>query len=142
MHPVQEHYQHLNRRYFFQRSGVGMAALASLFASDASAAKKEPVRNSIGGLSDLPHFPAKAKRVIYLFQSGGPSQIDLLDYKPQLQDKFGTDVPESVYPARSQDNDDVGPVQLPDRSQRVQIPSARRKRPVDERTPASNGSGR
>ena len=45
-----------------------------------------------------PHFNPKVKRVIYLFQSGGPSQLDLFDYKPQLAEKFGEDVPKSVYP--------------------------------------------
>ncbi len=46
----------------------------------------------------MPHFPAKIKRVIYLFQSGGPAQMDLFDYKPGLKDKFGQEVPRSVYP--------------------------------------------
>ncbi|MEC8507339.1 MAG: DUF1501 domain-containing protein, partial [Planctomycetota bacterium] len=45
-----------------------------------------------------PHFNPKVKRVIYLFQSGGPSQLDLFDYKPQLAERFGEDVPKSVYP--------------------------------------------
>ncbi len=50
------------------------------------------------GLPSLPHHPPQVKRVIYLFQSGGPAQMDLFDYKPQLKDKFGEDVPKSVYP--------------------------------------------
>ena len=49
-----------------------------------------------GGLSGLPHFAPKAKRVIYLFQSGAPSQIELFDYKPKLQQLRGTDLPDSV----------------------------------------------
>ncbi|HEY2014575.1 MAG TPA: DUF1501 domain-containing protein, partial [Bryobacteraceae bacterium] len=48
------------------------------------------------GLPGLPHFPAKAKRVIYLFQSGGPSQIELFDYKPRLVGFQGSELPESV----------------------------------------------
>jgi hypothetical protein len=48
------------------------------------------------GLPGLPHFPAKAKRVIYLFQSGGPSQIELFDHKPRLVDFQGHDLPESI----------------------------------------------
>jgi hypothetical protein len=48
------------------------------------------------GLPGLPHFAPRAKRVIYLFQSGGPSQIDLFDYKPRLEKLRGTDLPESV----------------------------------------------
>jgi hypothetical protein len=51
-----------------------------------------------GGLSGLPHFPPKVRRVIYLFQSGGPAQMDLFDYKPGLRDRFGQDVPKSIYP--------------------------------------------
>src|ERR1700759_54826 len=48
------------------------------------------------GLPGLPHFPPKAKRVIYLFQSGGPSQIELFDPKPRLMDFQGQDLPESI----------------------------------------------
>ncbi|NQV23183.1 MAG: DUF1501 domain-containing protein, partial [Rhodopirellula sp.] len=57
-----------------------------------------PRRNEIGGLQDLPHHGPKAKRVIYLFQSGGPSQLDLYDEKPELMKRFGQEVPKSVYP--------------------------------------------
>src|SRR5208282_1880639 len=48
------------------------------------------------GLPGLPHFAASAKRVIYLFQSGAPSQIDLFDYKPQLTNMRGGELPDSV----------------------------------------------
>lgn len=98
MNPAIENLQHVTRRHFFGRTGLGLAALTTLLRTDACGANADPSKNSIGGLADLPHFTAKAKRVIYLFQSGGPSQIDLLDYKPQLKDKFGTDVPRSIYP--------------------------------------------
>ena len=53
----------MTRRHFFGRTGVGIAALASLLQQEASAS---------GGLPGLPHFPPKAKRVIYLFQHGAP----------------------------------------------------------------------
>ena len=68
----------LTRRHFFSRAstGIGVAALASLLAEDAQARPR--------GLPGLPHFPPKAKRVIYLFQHGAPSQLDLFDYKPKL----------------------------------------------------------
>ena len=49
-----------------------------------------------GGLPGLPHFAPKAKRVIWLFQSGGPSQMDLFDYKPQLDKLRGNDLPDSI----------------------------------------------
>ncbi|MCC6363933.1 MAG: DUF1501 domain-containing protein [Bryobacterales bacterium] len=81
---------HLTRRHFFGRTatGLGIAALAELLQG------KE--RTSTGGLPGLPHFAPKANRVIYLFQSGGPSQMELFDYKPRLKDFQGTDLPESV----------------------------------------------
>jgi hypothetical protein len=89
MDPVQERNLLLTRRSFFSlaATGLGMAALTTLFAEDSDAA---------GGLPDLPHFPPKAKRVIYLFQHGAPSQLDLFDYKPKLQAQRGSDLPESV----------------------------------------------
>jgi len=79
------------RRQFFGRSakGIGVAALASLVGKDAAAAPT-------GGLPGLPHFAAKAKRVIWLHQSGGPSQLDLFDYKPQLKKYHGSELPGSV----------------------------------------------
>ena len=99
MNPFLELALQQNRRRFFGRSatGLGTLALGSLLAGDLSAAK-EPKRNSIRGLADLPHFPPQAKRVIWLFQSGGPSQLDLYDPKPELRKRFGQDVPTSVYP--------------------------------------------
>src|ERR1700759_5389773 len=48
------------------------------------------------GLPGLPHFPPRAKRIIYLFQSGGPSQMELFDYKPRLKEFQGLDLPDSV----------------------------------------------
>src|SRR5499427_10864164 len=79
----------LTRRHFFSLSskGIGIAALASLLAEDSKASS---------GLPGLPHFPPKAKRVIYLFQHGAPSQLDLFDYKPTLDKLRGTDLPDSI----------------------------------------------
>ncbi len=77
------------RRHFFGQTGIGIAALASLL-------NESQASTSIGGLDGLPHFAAKAKRVIYLFQSGAPSQMDLFDYKPQLADRHGEDLPDSI----------------------------------------------
>ena len=65
-----------------------MAALARCSSAMRSASQR--------GLPGLPHFPPKAKRVIYLFQSGGPSQIELFDYKPRLVEFQGTDLPDSM----------------------------------------------
>ena len=85
----------ITRRHFFglQATGIGVAALASVLGQSASAAVDT---TRVGGLPGLPHFPPTAKRVIYLFQSGGPSQIELFDYKPRLNDIQGTDLPESI----------------------------------------------
>lgn len=73
-------------------AGVGMAALATMLGSEAAA----ETTSSPGGLPGLPHFTPKAKRVIYLFQSGAPSQLDLYDYKPQLANLRGSELPDSV----------------------------------------------
>ena len=79
-----------------QAGGLGRIALGSLLLGNTAAARSAPA--GALGMADLPHFAPRAKRVIYLFQSGGPAQMDLFDYKPQLKDKFGEDVPRSVYP--------------------------------------------
>lgn len=85
----------LTRRHFFGRSatGIGVAALAALLNEDRRAIGQQTAN---GGLAGLPHFPPTAKRVIYLFQSGAPSQMDLFDYKPRLQNLRGTDLPDSI----------------------------------------------
>lgn len=85
----------LNRRQFFARSSLslGAGALAYLAGNDSVRALD---RNSIGGLDSLQRIAPKAKRVIYLFQSGGPSHLDLFDYKPELAKRFGEDLPDSV----------------------------------------------
>jgi hypothetical protein len=81
----------VNRRHFFGRSaaGLGSVALASLLNENLFA---QPA----GGQPGLPHFPPRAKRVIYLFQSGAPSQMDLFDYKPALQGLRGAELPASI----------------------------------------------
>ncbi len=89
MTPEQELRLTLTRRHFFSRGslGIGGAALASLL---------EPKLFASSSLAGLPHFPPTAKRVIMLHQSGGPSQIDLFDYKPALHGLQGSELPASV----------------------------------------------
>jgi hypothetical protein len=86
--PLQEHQLGVNRRHFFGQSakGIGGAALASLLGQDGLLAE---------GLDrqTLTHFAPKAKRVIYLFQNGAPTHVDLFDYKPRLAELHGTPVP-------------------------------------------------
>jgi hypothetical protein len=88
----------MNRRDFFGRFALGLGgmALAGLFERDALAGAAAKPANPFQGILDAPHFVPKAKRIIYLFMSGGPSQHDLFDYKPLLNQRNGEDLPESV----------------------------------------------
>jgi Protein of unknown function (DUF1501) len=97
MDPNRDPFTVLTRRHFLGRSamGLGAAALAHLFDLDLLAAQDSPL-GPAGGLPGLPHFPPTAKRVICLFQGGGPSHIDMFDFKPQLQKWTGTDLPDSI----------------------------------------------
>ncbi|HEY3897060.1 MAG TPA: DUF1501 domain-containing protein [Chthoniobacter sp.] len=93
-HFMREYQRERTRRWFFKQCGVGLGsiALASLLEdtlapqAHAAAAPTRPMTPK------APHFPAKAKRVIYLFMAGAPSHLDLFDYKPQLE-KFGGTLP-------------------------------------------------
>ena len=89
------------RRDFLAKTGLGLgtAALAQLLRSDAfgAATGPPPVKSSaVNALPGLPHFAPKAKRVICLFQSGGPSHLDLFDDKPVLRARFNEDLPDSI----------------------------------------------
>jgi hypothetical protein len=97
MNPLLENQLLLTRRHFFglASAGIGTAALAWLLNGDLRAAPNTQ-GGAPGGLHGLPHFPPRAKRVIYLFQSGAPSQMDLFEYKPILHDRRGTELPASV----------------------------------------------
>ncbi len=96
MDPIQTAIDQMTRRHFFGRAGVslGGAALAGLMNGDAQARPADA--SAVGGLPGLPHFPPKARRAIYLHMNGGPSQIDLFDYKPKMSALFDTDLPESI----------------------------------------------
>ncbi|MBX9680922.1 MAG: DUF1501 domain-containing protein [Gemmataceae bacterium] len=93
MHPLREAASFLTRRHFFGQTaaGIGTAALASMLAEDAKADAPP-----LGGLNGVPHFPAKVKRVICLFQSGGPSQIEMFDHKPRLRERHGSELPAAI----------------------------------------------
>jgi uncharacterized protein (DUF1501 family) len=100
MQPLHDFQRQMTRRSFFGRSAtsVGTAALATLLARDglrADDAKPDNAK-SVGGLPGLPHFAPRAKRVIYLFQSGGPSHLELFDYKPELKKLHSTELPDSI----------------------------------------------
>ena len=88
----------MTRREFFGRFayGLGGAALFGLLHRGALGGPTPIHRSPFQGILSSPHFPAKAKRIIYLFMAGGPSQLDLFDYKPLLNERNGQDLPESV----------------------------------------------
>ncbi len=90
--------ERITRRHFFQecRVGIGMMALASLLNDNQlfAAPTTQPHLNPLA--PKPPHFAPKAKSVIYLFMAGGPSQLDLFDYKPELAKLDGQPIPPSV----------------------------------------------
>ena len=87
-----ENAKRVTRRQLFgsTRQGIGLAALASLLHRDSDC------KGSIPGLIDLPHHAPRAKRMVMLWQGGGPSHVDLFDPKDALVKRSGEDVPDSV----------------------------------------------
>jgi Protein of unknown function (DUF1501) len=83
---------HATRREFLARTGLGLGgvALAELLRSDLHAG------GTPGGALAQPHFAPRAKRIIYLFMAGGPSQLETFDYKPLLNERSGQELPDSV----------------------------------------------
>lgn len=98
MNPLREHTLELTRRHFFGRlaTGIGAAALGSLLNPRLLLGAPAGVGERVGGLAGLPHFAPKAKRIIYLFMAGGPSQMELFDYKPRLADFHKVELPDTV----------------------------------------------
>ncbi len=98
MNPFREYELLTTRRSLFGRAavGIGTAALASLLNPQVFAEAETSETAAGGGVLGRPHFPARARRVVYLFMNGGPSQIDMFDYKPMLDELFDTDLPDSV----------------------------------------------
>src|SRR5262245_13875389 len=86
MNPIDDFKTQLSRRAFISRCALGTAALAALLDGNGLAQSSDAV----------PHFAPKAKRVIYLFQSGAPSQLDLFDPKPGLEKFRGQNLPDSI----------------------------------------------
>ena len=88
------HNEKYTRRDFLTKTSLGLGALTL-----GSLINPDPVFGNTNNFSlnpKLPHFPAKAKRIIYLFQSGAPSQLDLFDYKPLLKKLHGQEIPDSI----------------------------------------------
>src|SRR5215813_8763128 len=85
----------LSRRHFLNRFGMGLGGIALAHLLNPAKLAAE-IATAHGGVLSAPHFPPKAKRVIYLFMAGGPSQLETFDYKPLLNQRNGEDLPESV----------------------------------------------
>ena len=102
MHPFLEHHIHQNRRQFFGHTGLRLGGIAAASMMASAAGRSAQGAGTAAGtsmhppLAGLPHFAPKAKAIIYLHMNGGPSQIDLWDYKPVLNDHFDKDLPDSV----------------------------------------------
>ncbi len=96
MRPYLDWYDSLTRRTFLgtMAGGIGAAACGTLLGGAGLRSGSGVLR--AGAQGGGPHFAPKAKRVIYLFQSGGPSQIDLFDFKPVLRELHATELPDSV----------------------------------------------
>lgn len=92
MHPIHEQRLNLTRRQFIGTTGVRLGGLAMAMLA-AKPLVASPVHPPLPG---FPHFPPRAKAVIYLHTNGGPSQLDTFDYKPKLADHFDKDLPDSV----------------------------------------------
>ena len=90
--------RHYTRREFFAKTGMGIgaAALGSLVNPERLWSNSQSVNTPIGGIMGGPHFAPRAKRVIFLLQSGAPSQLDLFDHKPLLNKMNGEQLPDSV----------------------------------------------
>lgn len=91
-----DHRLHINRRHFLSKLslGLGSAALGSLLIPDLF--RGNDLSGDGMGPLGIPHFAPKAKRVIYLFQNGAPSQLESFDYKPKLREMWGEELPESI----------------------------------------------
>ncbi len=98
MEEIHKHFLNNNRRNFLKKAGLGIGGLAlgSLLDPFSFGKETNPFASLNNNSLNLPHFAPKAKRIIYLFQSGGPSQLDLFDYKPKLNQLRGADLPASV----------------------------------------------
>lgn len=94
MNEFLKHRLNINRRHFLGKMslGLGSVALGSLLMPDLWKGEDATAALPLG----LPHFAPKAKRIIYLFQNGAPSQLETFDYKPKLREMHGEDLPASI----------------------------------------------
>lgn len=101
-HSLAKWKRQISRRQFLSQTSLGLGAMAlgSLLGFPHIQAKDQSIGTASSPLSHplsgIPHFPPRVKRVVYLFQSGGPSQFETYDYKPKLAQMFGKELPASV----------------------------------------------
>src|SRR6185503_19572425 len=97
--PTHPDLRYLTRRQFFSRCGIGLGGIALASLMNPGELLANAAATTDASLNPMapkqPHFPAKAKNVIYLFMAGGPSQLELFDYKPKLKELNGQPIPES-----------------------------------------------
>ncbi len=114
MNPLTDNRRHITRRALFAKTatGIGTAALAYLLRNEAFGAPATTTAATqmaaIGALPGLPHFAPKAKRVVYMFQNGAPSHVDLFDFKPKLREWQGKEIPPELLGKQTAVDDDVG----------------------------------
>ena len=94
MNPSEPDILRQTRRHFLSRASAGVGAMALASLGHGRVGPADDAARSVARMA--PHFAPRAKRIIYLFQSGGPSQLDLFDHKPALQDRNGQELPDSV----------------------------------------------
>jgi hypothetical protein len=113
MNPLDQNHRHNTRRQFFGRTatGIGAAALSSILSEELAFGASTKAKD--GGVLGETHFPAKAKRVIYLMMSGGPSHVDMFDYKPEILGRRGEQLPDSVRQGQRLTTMTSGQKQLP-----------------------------
>jgi hypothetical protein len=141
-HPVFKDYVRAETRRQFLRRGanfLGTAALAALapnllFAGEKKSYAAHAALKAIG-----PHFPPKAKRVIYLHMVGGPSQLDLFDYKPVMNDWFDKELPDTIRMGQRITTMTSGQKRFPRCALEIQVRAARQERHVGQRTYAMDG---
>ena len=135
--------QQVNRRLFLRSSGMSLGAMAWARCLTATvrrrhrcrpAGRQSPaIEGPAAGLPGLPHFPPRTKRVIYLFQSGAPSQLDLFDHKPALRDKHGHRAARLGPDGPADHHDDLGAEELPGGPVDLQVRPARAERRMAQR---------
>ena len=133
----------INRRHFFARTSLGLGGVAlSSMLSESAGAGTDPlaIDPAVGGAMRAYHVPPRAKRVIYLFMSGGPSQLDLFDYKPLLNELNGQDLPASVRMGQRLTGMSANQATLPTGRLDLQVRTARAVGRLGQRAAAAHGA--